>query len=282
MASRVTPAFRAEFQKLLELRKVTANEHLQALFECLHNHKFSYWVAQIKVEHFLVHKANRGGLLLSPHNCHRNASRIHKCGADLKQLTHALCMELATTGKTRQEHLDKNASLIKRAGGLLAPINDSERYVTLGCGHTAAFCKQAALQGRTSEKSLQRTDSENIDLQNICSNEQFEIMIMEGWEWEVVPAIIDELFPSFAQIAQKALNTQNHISTEVGELETCMTLAANADDPGMQELDNWQELALENVVSLCVPCSKYSKTLLHFVMTFGGGQGIQSLPSWIL
>ena len=98
----------------------------------------------------------------------------------------------------------------------------------------------------------------------------------------MVPAIIDELFPSFAQIAQKALNTQNHISTEVGELETCMTLAANADDPGMQELDNWQELALENVVSLCVPCSKYSKTLLHFVMTFGGGQGIQSLPSWIL
>ena len=33
MASRVTPAFRAEFQKLLELRKVTANEHLQALLE---------------------------------------------------------------------------------------------------------------------------------------------------------------------------------------------------------------------------------------------------------
>ena len=76
-----------------------------------------------------------------------------------------------------------------------------------------------------------------------------------------MPAIIDELFPRFAQMAQKALNTQNHISTEVGELETCMTLAANADDPGMQELDNWQELALENVVSLCAPCSKYSKTL---------------------
>ena len=180
MASRVTPAFRAEFQKLLELRKVTANEHLQALLECLRKHKFSYRVAKIKVEHFLVHKANRGGLLLSPHNCHRNASRIHKCGADLKQLTNALCMELATTGKTRQAHLDKHASLIKRAGGLLAPINGSERYVTLGCGHTAAFCKQAALQGRTSEKSLQRTDSENIDLQKICSNAQFKIMIMDG------------------------------------------------------------------------------------------------------
>ena len=74
-----------------------------------------------------------------------------------------------------------------------------------------------------------------------------------GWEWEVAPAIIDELFPRFAQIAQKALNTKNHISTEVGELETCMTLAAYADGPGVQELDNCQELALETVVSLCAP-----------------------------
>ena len=92
-------------------------------------------------------------------------------------------------------------------------------------------------------------------------------MIQEGWEWEVVAAIIDELFPAFAQIAQKALNTQNHISTEVGELETCMTLAATADDPGMKDIDDWEELAIENVVSLCVPCSKYSKTLLD--LTFG-------------
>ena len=45
-----------------------------------------------------------------------------------------------------------------------------------------------------------------------------------------------------------------------------MTLAANADDPVMQELEHWEDLAIQNVVSLCVPCSKYSKTLLHFVV----------------
>ena len=74
-------------------------------------------------------------------------------------------------------------------------------------------------------------------------------------------------------IAQKAFNTQNHISTEVGELETCMTLAANAMDSGMQEMEDWKEMAIANVNSLCMPCSKYSNTLLEFVLKFGGGGG---------
>jgi hypothetical protein len=273
MASKITEAFKREFDELLELKQVTANEHLQKLLESLRKHTLMYKVDSINAELFLTHKANRGGLLLSPHNVHRNAARIKSCGADVKQLTNALCMELATSGKTRDDHLEKNSKLIGRAAGLLAPITGSERYLTLGCGHTAAFCKQAAVQGRTSQKSLQCSDSELVDLQKLCGNAHFKTMIMEGWSWEVVCAAIDEVYPKFATIAQKALNTQNHISTEVGELEACMTLAASANDPGMQDLENWEELAIQNLESLCVPCSKYSKTLLHFVMTYGGGSG---------
>ena len=273
MASKVTAEFRKEFKQLLELKSVTANEQFQKLLECLRSHQFLYHVDSINAKFFLVHKANRGGLLLSPHNVHRNAGRIHKCGADLKQLTNALCMELQAHGKVREEHLAKNELLIERAAGLLAPINGSERYLTLGCGHTTAFCKQAAIGGRTSEKGLQLDGTENIDVQKICSNPNFSTMLLVGWYWEVVPAIIDEMFPAFAPIAQKALNTQNHISTEVGELETCMILAASAGDPGMMDLPNWKELAVENVVSLCVPCGKYSNALLEFVVTFGGGSG---------
>ena len=274
MSTKITEAFKDEFNiALADLKKATANAQLQGLLKCLRKHNLLYVVERINAEFTLTHKANRGGLLLSPHNVHRNGSRIYQCGADLKQLTNALCMELAASGRVREEHLTKNALLIGRAAGLLAPINGSERYVTLGCGHTAAFCKHAALSGRTSEKILQCADSNNIDLQKLCANSNFKTMIMEGWSWEVVPAIIDELYPAFASIAQKALNTQNHISSDVGELETCMILAASVDDPGMMELPNWKELAVTNVVSLCVPCSKYSNTLLDFVVTFGGGKG---------
>ena len=271
--SKITNSFQLEFQKLLDLKNVKANEHFQLLTTCLRKHNLVYTVEKANPKFFLTHFSNRGGLLLSPHNVHRNAGRIHKCGADIRQLNNAFCIELATNGKVREEHLKKNEMLILRSGGLLAPINGLERFVSLGAGHTVAFCKLAGVSGRTSEKELQCVDSDTIDVQKLCRNKEFEIMVVEGWTWECVPSIIDELFPAFAIIAQRALNTQNHISTEVGELETCMTLAASADDPGMKELESWKELAVANVASLCVPCAKYSKTLLEFVLKFGGGTG---------
>ena len=191
----------------------------------------------------------------------------------LSAVANSLCMELSQSGARRAEHIAKNASLIDRAAGLLAPLNGLERYLTLEKGHTAAFCKHAGIQGRTSQKSLQRSDSDNIDLQKLCTNSQFKVMIMEGWKWEVVSAIIDERYPKFATIAQKALNTNNHLATEIGELETCMQLAACADDPGMKDIEGWKDLATDSVTSLCMPCASYCKTLLEFVTTFGGGTG---------
>ena len=81
--------------------------------------------------------------MLSPHNAHRNGAVIHKGGADKKQLVNAVCVELAPSGEARTEELDANRKLIMRSGGLLAQINGEERYLTLGCGHTAAICKHA-------------------------------------------------------------------------------------------------------------------------------------------
>eukprot|EP00959_Pyramimonas_sp_CCMP1952_P356034 7456403-Pyramimonas_sp.AAC.1 len=101
-----------------------------------------------------------------------------------------------------------------------------------------------------------------MDAQKMFQNAQFKITIEKGWARAVAPSAIDELFPSFAVVAQRALDTQNHIGTEVGELETYMTLAASANDPGARELEGWNLLATENVVSLNVPSAKYSNTSL--------------------
>ena len=142
-----------------------ANEHLQSLVQCLRDHKMIYLLKSVSAKFFLTHKANRGGLLLSPHNVHRNAGRIKACGADTKQLTNALAIELPASGKLREEHIAQNTKFIDRTSGLLAPINGHERQVTLGCGHTTAFCKLASVGGRTSEKSLMATGTNTIDVQ---------------------------------------------------------------------------------------------------------------------
>ena len=46
----------------------------------------------------LCHPQNRAGLMLSPHNAHRNGDRIRRVGADLKQLTNAYCIEMQPEG----------------------------------------------------------------------------------------------------------------------------------------------------------------------------------------
>ena len=158
------------FKSVIELKGLKANEHFQNLLACLKEHNLLYTVANIHPKFFLTHSANRGGLLLSPHNVHRNAARIRKCGADTKQLTNALAIEVAASGMVREQHVAQNDMLIKRAGGLLAPINGCERLVTLGCGHTVAFCKLAGLSGRTCEPELRCADSDTIDLHKLCKN----------------------------------------------------------------------------------------------------------------
>ena len=82
MASRITPEFRAEVNSVLMKAKLPANELYQLCMQVLAKHKLTY-TTKAQCKYFLVHKANRGGLMLSPHNVHRNASNIHKVGADI-------------------------------------------------------------------------------------------------------------------------------------------------------------------------------------------------------
>ena len=113
--------------------------------------------------------------MLSPHNAHRNAARIHAVGADLGQLTNALSVEM---GKLRAAYMNKNKKLIARSKGLLAELNESERYASLGCGHTVAFCKTAGVGGITSEKVLMKSKTDHtigcteaVEKRKFCDND---------------------------------------------------------------------------------------------------------------
>ena len=269
--SKLSASFNAEFRATIQLQGKPPNEHFMALVDVLKQHSMCY-VVDLHPRFFLTHVKNRGGLLLSPHNVHKNAAGIKNAGADLEQLNNAWATELPAAGRLRVETITKNSNLIQRADGLLAAINGSERFCSLGCGHTVAFCKHADAGGRTPEKSLQRGDSELIDLQKLCANRNFETMIKKGWKWNVVYACVDEAFPEFAQIAQRALNTRNHVNNVIGELEACMTLAQTMADPGMQDVADWKNLAVQNLVSLCAPCSHFGDVLLDYIIDFGGGE----------
>ena len=84
----------------------------------------------------------------------------------------------------------------------MAPVTGEEKYLTVGCGHTAGFVKLAQVGGPTPEPSL-ATDKGMVDVGNLKRNPEFKAMIEKGWTWKVAPAIIDHGFPNCAGVAQR-------------------------------------------------------------------------------
>ena len=126
---KLTDGFHADFTAALALQgKKPTNEVFQECMKVLKDHKVSY-TQVAKPACFLVHKENRGRLMLSPHNAHRNCFSIHKVGADMTKLINAVAMELPAAGRARDEQFIANERLVKAAAGLLPSINNEERYI---------------------------------------------------------------------------------------------------------------------------------------------------------
>ena len=72
-------------------------------------------------------------------------------------------------------------------------------------------------------------------------------MIEDGWEGIIAPALVDDMLPLFAKIAQRALNTGNHLGITMGELETQLTLSDLMDVTGFTENKDWEAAAVSFV-----------------------------------
>ena len=221
----------------------------------------------------LCHKENRGRLMLSPHNAHSNGQKIHKAGADRRQLINAVCIELPATGPIREANVTANIELVRRSNGLLAEVNGTERVLSIGCGHTAAFCKLVATGEGTSPQTdltMDHIAGGKIDVQKLKQNKEFTAMIEEGWEWEIIPAEVDALFPDFAKVAQKALNVSNQVASKSSELEAAITISALLDN--FSEVEGHQQMIVDHIKDLGLSCSTYTKAILDFVRLYGGGE----------
>ena len=204
----LTSDFCAEFEQAFkDGKKLPPKAALDLCMEVIWRHKHAY-TFEGPCENFLTHPENRSRLMLSARNAHQHAENINLSGADLDQLKNALCFELAKDPAKRALQLRKNAELIKRAAGLLADINGTERFITVGCGHTAAICKHAKAGGRTSSKLLQDVNG-YLDVSKLERDPKFKLMIEKGWKWTCIKADVDLKYPDFAKLAQRACNSSN-------------------------------------------------------------------------
>ena len=242
----------------------------------MQKHKLLMEATQVFTQYLLTHKDNRNRLMLNGRNVHNKSYVIYSIGVDRHMLITVVCVEFAPMGPTRVSNLEANAALIKRSEGLLAPMHGEELYLTLGRGHTIAFCKVAPLVGVTPEKGLQDECGE-MDYSKLCTQVEFKAMLEQGWDWAVIPWDVGQMCPTCARVVQKALHGSTSASTEIGELETFVNLVdLHVEFSG--QLD-WEKQALQSVQDMCMSCAPYANTILDFVKVYGGGIGAPHLSS---
>ena len=128
-----------------------------------------------------------------------------------------------------------------------------------------AACKALVAGCNTNNPCLASGYGAKLDAQKVFeADELFEHMCTKGWLWQTVPAWVDAKFPTFARIAQKALNVQKEgLGTDMNDLECGIT---------MMELkhDHFKEPSiLHHVKELNIPCSPYADAIMLFAEQYG-------------
>ena len=226
----------------------------------------------IDVDYILVHPANRGGLGINHYDAHQTGYKIHKVGADLSQLKQACCCEMHPPGAAKELEVETNQKLVAKSAGMLAPVTGLERYVSLSCGHTAAFCKAAKARCVTNITEI-RDSAGKLDPNLIGSaSPNFSKMLGEGWLWFVVPWWLGDEVPGFPHLAQQALNASHSVANQATEMEVAASIAEEVARQGLSIC--WKTATA--AAAVCEPpCVGYIDTVAQYTKLYGGGPKAQ-------
>ena len=162
--------------------------------------------------------------MLRAGKCHENGEKTHYAGADLDELKGAYAFEISKLQGRREMQLNTNKKIIQRAEGLLADVTGRERFCTVSCSHISQFCKVAMTGGLISRPQLRDPETGKLDVNKLKRNASFKVMIEQGWSWYIFPSELDEKYPSFAKLAQRALNSSNNCRQIMTEIELACQL----------------------------------------------------------
>ncbi len=172
--------------------------------------------------------------------------------------------------KESQEQIAANVKVIKASSGLLAPVNGSERHLSLGTGHAAAFVKAANHGCRTPISYIQDMDG-NINLLFLKMQKHYKIMLEQGWMFTQLPWQVEAAWPNSPDVLQRALNSTSEVHSAVTELEGAVTIAEcleSGDD---------EETAIATATSGSPTWASYAQLLAQLAKQYGGGKKVPLL-----
>ena len=88
----------------------------------------------LKPSAVLCHPDNRGKLGLNAFDVHIKGKKVLAVGADLNELRGAVCFEMSPAPAKRTKQIDFNRKMIEGSQGYLAPIDGTEKVLSVGGG----------------------------------------------------------------------------------------------------------------------------------------------------
>ena len=170
---------------------------------CVEQHIARY-VPGLRADQFLVHEENRGKLMLDWYKMHENGHKISKAGARRSKVSKdAVAFEM---GHDRAAQIAANVKLVQHASGHMAPVTNTENFVSVAGSHFSQFVKAAMAGCKTPIKGLQDGNGK-LNKQALCGEcEYFEDLAESGWEWLIFPANARIAWPKLADFLQFAYN----------------------------------------------------------------------------
>ena len=110
--------------------------------------------------------------------------------------------------------------------------------------------------------------------QYFCNGNVLGEMMSQGWDWLIIPAVCQDVFPELPHVVQKALNVSNNARTVSSELEVMVSAAKIAEQQlrgGAGDVD--KNVVMENLMESLPSCSNYLGVLVDLALKYGGGPG---------
>ena len=89
----------------------------------------------------------------------------------------------------------------------------------LKAAYAFQFCKVAMVGDITSRSRLQIEGASQLGVPKLKRNANFRIMMEQGWQWYIFPSELDDTYPAFAKLSQRALNSANNCRQTCSEIE---------------------------------------------------------------
>ena len=214
---------KAELERIKDDATLAINSKMQKIMNVL-KEKGLVFDQTLKVQQLMVHPNNRCGMMVSAPAAHSTGFKALQAGFDLQKLTGGYCVELSKDAVTRRMQFQRNEDLIASSDGMLAPLSQNERYLTLGNSHMTQFLR-AVNSGCNAMLEDFTTLNPEVLMTKFGGDQIFEQCLKQGWVWQCIASDVEVECPWLPAMLQASLNSSNTVNSTPTEIELAMSVS---------------------------------------------------------